>query len=69
MTNAIETLCDEWLNKEIKTSPKYESILEKYGSKDCDEYFAIAEAVGEEQKAAFYAGFRTAIQLIIGSMN
>lgn len=64
MLDAMEALFYEWMEAEIKASPEYEKLLE---DKDFDEYCTISGAVVEEQKIAFKAGFRIAVQLITGN--
>ncbi len=73
MTNAIETLYMKWVEN-------YEDSLEmcKAFNVLCKEnditeenrkFNALGEAVIEEQKIAFEAGFRTAVQLLIGGVQ
>lgn len=66
MTDAMEILFDEWVSREIKVSPEYEDLLEKYENGNCEDFFAITGAVVTEQKLAFRAGFKTAVQILIG---
>ncbi len=69
MTNAMEILFNEWSSREINLSPEYEDLLEKYGNENYEDYFIITGAVVTEQKLAFRAGFRTAVQLLMGGVQ
>ena len=65
MSNVMEALYNEWADKEIELSLEYKRILNKY-AKDFGECIDITDVIVSEQRKAFSAGFKTAVQLLMG---